>query len=105
MEDSIAAMKSGDPAGRYRAADELGRLIEGSSPPAEAVTAMGTALDDSDPRVRRMAVAVLGGLGPGAAAAQSDLIRATRDPDEMVRRLASWAMVRTTPVRRKNRPG
>jgi HEAT repeat protein len=91
----IAAMRSSDPAGRYRAAYELGRLIEGSPPSAEAVAALERSIDDPDVRARRMGIAVLGRLGKGAASARSDLVRATRDPDPSARRLAAWAAPRT----------
>jgi HEAT repeat protein len=92
--ESIAAMRSNDPAKRSRAAYELGRLIEESRPPAEAVAALGEATGDSDPQVRRMAVAVLGRLAPRAPEAGPPLSRAARDPDGSVRRLAAWGLGR-----------
>jgi HEAT repeat protein len=87
---SIAALKADAPTGRTRAAYDLGWLIEKPSPSAAAgVAALGRALDDPDPLVRRMATAVLGRLGPRAAPAGPALLRATRDPDEWVRELAA----------------
>jgi hypothetical protein len=49
-----------------RAGDELGGLIEEPPHPAQAVAALGEALDDPDPLVRQIAAAVLGGLAPTA---------------------------------------
>ena len=103
VEGSIGAMKSEDPSGRYHAAYELGRLIEGMPTGAEIIAALGGAIDDTDPRVRRMAVVVLGRLGARAEPARPALIRATRDRDQAVRKLAAWGLVRTAPVR--GRPG
>lgn len=99
---SIAALKAraGDPAGRARAAYELGWLIAGPPGSAEGAAALGEALGDPDPRVRRMAAAVLGRSGPGAATAGPALIRATRDPDESVRKLAAATLRRAADVPR-----
>jgi HEAT repeat protein len=101
---SIAALKASGPATRSGAAYELGRLIEAPPHPAEGAivragallgaAALGEALGDADPVVRRMAAAMLGRLGPTAAVAGSELIGATRDPDDAVRRLAASALGR-----------
>ena len=91
---SIAAIKAGDPAGRPRAAYELGRLIEKPPHPDEAVAALGDALGDPDPLVRRVAAAILGRLAPTVPDARPPLNRAARDPDGWVRRLAAWGLSR-----------
>ena len=65
---SIAAMKASDPAARFRAAYELGRLIEKPPHPAEGVAALAEAMGDPDPLVRRTAAAMLCRLGSGGRA-------------------------------------
>jgi HEAT repeat protein len=86
---SIAALKASDPAGRFRAAYELGRLIEESPQAGGGVVALEEAISDPDPLVRQMAAAVLGRLGQRAITAGLALVRAARDdPDESVRRIA-----------------
>jgi HEAT repeat protein len=101
---SIASLRKGAPDERVRAAYELGRLIEKPTDPAGiaderrgalvGAAALGEALGDPDPRVRRMAAAMLCRPGSSAAVAGSNLIRATRDPDDVVRRLAASALGR-----------
>jgi HEAT repeat protein len=91
---SIAAKKAGDPAGRSRAVYELGQLIEKPPHPHEAVAALGDALGDPDPLVRRIGAAMLGRLAPTAPDAGPPLSRAARDADGSVRRLAVWGLSR-----------
>lgn len=92
---SIVAMMAGAP-GRPRAAYDLGRLIEKPPHPHEAVAALGDALGDPDPLVRRIAAAMLGRLAPTAPDAGPPLSRAARDPDGSVRRLAVWGLGRVS---------
>ncbi len=91
---SIAAMKAGEPTGRSRTAYDLGRLIEKPPHRPEAIAALGDALSDPDPLVRRIAAAMLGRLAPTAPGAGPLLDRAARDPDGLVRRLAAWGLSR-----------
>jgi HEAT repeat protein len=92
--DSIAAMRGGDRAGRARAAYELGLLIEKPPHSAEAVAALGEAIVDPDPFMRRIAGAISGRMAPKAPAAGPPLSLAVADPDGSVRRLAAWGLGR-----------
>jgi HEAT repeat protein len=93
---TIAALKASDPAARFRAAYELGRLIEEPPVAPEGVAALGESLKDPDPLVRQMAAAALYQTGPDAATVALGLIRATRDPDDSVRKLAASTLGRIT---------
>jgi HEAT repeat protein len=101
---SIAALRADVPTERYRAAYELGRLIEEPPHPEEAVAALGEGLGDPDPLVRRMAAAVLGRLAPTAPSAGPTLSRAAHDPDGSVRKLAAWGLGRSAAVPVRPRP-
>jgi HEAT repeat protein len=94
---AIAALRASEPSARFKAAYELGRLIEKQPVPAEGVAALGESLKDPDPLVRRMAAAGLGHLGSGAETAMLALIRATRDPDDAVRKLSASALGQVAP--------
>ena len=91
-------MKASDPAARFRAAYELGRLIEEPPHPADAVAALAEGLGDPDPLVRRTSSAMLCRLGPRAAPAGPALIQAARDPDESVRKLITVALGRAAEI-------
>ncbi len=93
---TIAALKTSDPASRFRAVYELGQLIEEPPVAREGVAALGESLNDPDPLVRQMAAAELFQAGPDAAAVAPGLIRATHDPDDSVRKLAASALGRIT---------
>jgi HEAT repeats len=57
-----------------------------------AVDALRALLRDTSGRVRQEAATTLGGIGPGAAAAVPDLIRALGDADKVVAIFAAWSL-------------
>jgi HEAT repeats len=57
-----------------------------------AVEALRALLRDASGRVRQEAATTLGGIGPGAAAAVPDLIRALGDADKAVAIFAAWSL-------------
>jgi HEAT repeat protein len=73
----------------------LGRI----GPTAEvAVLALGTALEDSDLRVRRLAAEALGEIGSGA------IVRTLQDADPDIRARAAWRLGEIGPKARERRP-
>lgn len=87
----IERLASGDPRGRARAADELGKR---GAAARSAVPALRRALKDADRRVRASAALALGSAGAGSTGAAKDLREARRDRDEDVRFSAGIALER-----------
>ena len=85
----LAALVSGPPARRARAAAALGIL---GPQAARAVPALVSALDDGEADVRAAAAVALGRLGPPARAAVPALMKAVADPSWVVRMNAIAAL-------------
>src|SRR5262245_21932921 len=92
----ISALRSGEPAARLAAAEELGRV--GSDEAPTAIPALADALKDPDGRVAAAAAAALervGGNSPDEApAAIPALADALRDPDGRVAAAVATALGR-----------
>ena len=97
----VAQLGDGDPAVRRFAARALGEE-HGSS--AEAVAALGRAIEDPDIEVREFAGASLGQLGPAAAASMPALESALNDPELPVRLAAARAIQKIDPASRSHEP-
>ncbi|HKI35888.1 MAG TPA: HEAT repeat domain-containing protein [Gemmataceae bacterium] len=83
-----------------RIAAHLGMIRLGRA----AAPALGAALAEKEPAVRRLAVETLRKLGPEAKAAAPDLIAALRDADPEVRDGAGWALEAIDPELRAALP-
>lgn len=127
VSDLIAALESGDAAGRMAAADALGDLGPKAAPAVTALTkalkaedtalrwhaarslgevgvaaapaadALVAVLSDADARVRANAARSLGQLGAGASRAVPALVKATTDSEPLVRRAAVHALLELKP--------
>lgn len=64
---------------------------------AEGVSALTAGLSDPAPAVRRDAARALGRIGPAAAAARAELLKAVADPDAQVRQEAAGAWKSVNP--------
>jgi HEAT repeat protein len=89
-ESVLQALSGGlrDPDGEVRIAAHLGMIRLGRA----AAPALGTALGDKEPAVRRLAAETLQKLGPAARTATPDLVAALRDADADVRDGAGWVL-------------
>lgn len=82
------------PAGRVRAARELGKLGPAA---VDALPALLAAVDDADQAVREAAVQAVSHLGPVAV---GSLVQLLSHPDKYVRRNATWGLGKLGPAAR-----
>jgi HEAT repeat protein len=89
-ESALEALAGGlrDADGEVRIAAHLGMIRLGS----RSAPALGAALGEKEPVVRRLAAETLGKLGPEARPAAPDLVAALRDADAEVRDGAAFAL-------------
>lgn len=90
----VRALRGPNPAGRARAAKDLGRL---GWLARDAMPALVAALNDDDGKVREAAAHAIGLMGPDAL---PTLIEMLRHDDKYVRRHAVWALGKLGPLAR-----